>query len=571
MFRFAILFLLCLLSTAASACRTTIVVRNQTDFDALQHTLTSTIKAGKKNIYVNLMPGTYVAKEQHLLLKGIKAADTKIHIKGNNTIVVPSGRVYHEGDVYQGTFSVENSWMSGSEDVETWSYVQYADSLIEILDTEEKHCRLKCKNSQQPTTNGQQPIANAYILIPHWFSSSIYKIDKIDGPYIYFIADDLKESSYGGYNVNDDYNYCKNAIRYKLCNVDLGDDCLRITQGRVHLPKGITSVLEGITHNFLIIKDCKFATVDIKGIQFMGNAYRESSYAISIKGTECKSIRIHGCSFHGMRGNVINVSASPNVSIDNNRFKDCYRYGIRSSNESVNTVVEKNHFASMGKAMLNTACVRCQGTNYRVSDNVFLNFGYSGIMTGIAYKSKMTQPCSGVIENNDLSLDEDYLKHIDNYGIMDGGAIYIGTKNNGSVVRYNFIHDFSGTKSNRGIFCDDGAYNIEIYGNTITGIANSHCIDSRRVKKVERSSDPESPVERANINIVIRDNTIDGSIRFEANEGSNNGCVKGANYIIPTQDGTMPKMTIDHVTVQEDDIVLDAGTKVQGFKGSKEE
>ena len=554
MSRFLFLFLICFVPATVSACHTTIVVKNQTEFDGLQEKLTNTIKAGKKNIYVKLMPGTYIAKEQHILLKDIKAAGTKIHIQGNNSILVPSGKEYFDGDVYQGVFSVDNSWMSGAEDMETWSNVRYADSLIEILDEEKKRCRLKCKNSFPPNTD----FNNAYILIPHWFKSSIYKIDKIEGQYIYFSANDLKTSRFGGYNVNDDHNYGKKQIRYKLCNVDLGEDYFRITKGRVRLPKGVASVWEGLTHNFVAIRNCKFASVDIDGIQFRGNAYKESSYAISIKRTECKNIRIRRCSFRGMRGNVISISESPNVRIANNRFEECYRYGIRSSNESVNTVVENNYFESMGKAMVNTKCVRCQGTDYRVSDNIFLNFGYGGISTGIVYNSKMTQPCSGVIENNDLSFDQDYLKHIDNYGIMDGGAIYIGTRNDHIVVRKNYIHGFSGMHSNRGIFCDDGAYNIEIYGNVITDIANSWCIDSRRVKKVERSNSPESLVDRANVNVIIRDNVVDGGIRFEAHEDLDNGCVKGANYILQTPNGKLPKMIVSNVANAEDDIVLES-------------
>lgn len=564
MFRFVILFLFCLVSTAVYACRTTIVVKTQTDFDALQKNLTSTIKAGKKNIYVKLMPGTYRAKEQHIFLKGITAADTKIHILGDNAILIPSGREYHEGDVYQGTFSVDNSWMSDSKDLEIWSHVHYADSLIEILDEGKKLCRLKTKARKNGNSSNQTitQSSNSYILIPHWFKSSVYKIDKIEGRYIYFTADDLNDSRYGGYNVNDDYNYGKKAIRYKLCNVDVGEDCLRISEGRVHLPRGVTSVWEGSSHSFMVFRNCVFASIDIEGIQFWGNAYKESSYAISIKDTECKSIRLHGCGFRGMRGNVINVSGASNVRIDNNQFEECYRYGIRSSNESINTVVENNHFESMGKAMLNTKCVRCQGANYRVANNVFVNFGYGGISTGVAYKNKMSQPCSGVIENNDLSFDQGYLDHIDNYGIMDGGAIYVATKTDGVVIRNNYIHGFSGMKSNRGIMCDDGAYNIEIYGNAVTGIVNSWCIDSRRVKKVERSTDPESTVDRANVNIVIRDNYIDGGLRFEANEGPNNGCIKGTNYIIPGQNGKKPRMEIGNVPVQKDDVMLDAGTKI---------
>ena len=88
------------------------------------------------------------------------------------------------------------------------------------------------------------------------------------------------------------------------------------------------------------------------------------------------------------------------------------------------------------------------------------------------------------------------------------------------------------------------------------------CIDSRRVTFVERSETPESEIDKANVNIVIRDNIVDGSVRFEANEDSDNGCIKGANYILPAKDGKMPKLIVKNVINPEDDIVLQhTGTK----------
>ena len=311
-FQFVILSVCCLLlTTIVSACRATILVYNQTKFDGLQEKLTSAIESGKKSVYVTLLPGTYVAKEKHITLKGIEAAETKIHIVGHGATLVPSGREYHEGEEYQDTFTVGNSWMNGNKDVETWSYVKYSDGQVEVLDVEAKHCRIKTKDAFPAHTD----FSNAYILIPHWYQSSVYKIDKIDGAYIYFTADDLKSSSYGGYNVNDDYNYGKKEIRYKLCNVEKGESNLCIKDGKVHLPSGVTSVWEGRTHNFLTIKNCKFSSVDIKGIRFLGNAFAESNPAIYIRNTESKKIRIHKCGFYGMRGSIISVSTSPNVTI----------------------------------------------------------------------------------------------------------------------------------------------------------------------------------------------------------------------------------------------------------------
>jgi hypothetical protein len=268
-----------------------------------------------------------------------------------------------------------------------------------------------------------------------------------------------------------------------------------------------------------------------------------------------------------MRGDVISIAATPNVKIYNNEFEDCYYYGIKSDNASANTVVENNSFASMGKRMNNTFCVVCRGTDYYVVDNTFFNFGYGGIGVGVWYKSDMKQPCKGIVENNELSWNQDYINHIDNYGIMDSGAIYLWTKNDGSIIRYNYINGFSGAGDNRGIFCDDGAYCFEIYGNVITGVENNRCIDSRRSANVEKSKTPESGINKANVNIVIRDNIVDGGIRFEANEDKNNSCIKGANYILLAKDGIMSNNVISNVTEVEEDVLLEYNGMKKGKIG----
>lgn len=547
------LFLLFLFYPIVFFAKTTLIINNQKEFDNIQQQVISCINSGEKEIYVKIARGTYIVKEKHLTLNQINAPNVNLHIVGKGAIFIPEGREYHNGDCYVGTYDVNNSWMNGSKDVETWSHIHYAAGQVEILDASEKRCRIKSKRTFPANTD----CSNAYILIPHWYQSSVYKIDKIDRQYIYFTADDLKESSFGGYNVNDDYNYGKKEIRYKLCNVETGDDYLRVINGKVYLPQDIHSVWEGKTHRFLTIQDCKLSAVEIKGIEFWSNAFAESNPAIYFKNTECREIHIHKCGFYGMRGDVISITATPKVKIDNNKFEDCYYYGIKSDNASTNTVVENDSFATMGKRMNNTFCVVCRGTDYYVADNTFLNFGYGGIGVGVWYKSGMKQPCSGIIENNELSFDQGYLNNIDNYGIMDGGAVYVWTKNAGSVIRYNNIHGFSGMKSNRGIFCDDGAYNVEIYGNVIVGIANSRCIDSRRVTRVESSKTPESGIEQANVNVVIRDNVVDGSIRLEGNESKNNGFIKGANYILLSKDGKMPENTLKNVANEENDVVLE--------------
>lgn len=232
----------CVFAAFSLEAQETIVVKSQSDFDRLTENLTVALQSATDDIYVMLLPGQYEVNEHHIKLVKMNAPSKRIHVIGHNTICVPKGKEYKDGDKYEGVFSVNNSWMCGEKDVEIWSHVRYADGLVEILNPETKECRIKCFESY-PTDVDYD---NAYILITHWYFSSVYKIDKIEGNHIYFVARDLAESYYkNGYNINDDYNYGKINPRYKLCNVETGDDCLRITNGKVCLPKGISSVREG--------------------------------------------------------------------------------------------------------------------------------------------------------------------------------------------------------------------------------------------------------------------------------------------------------------------------------------
>ena len=96
---------------------------------------------------------------------------------------------------------------------------------------------------------------------------------------------------------------------------------------------------------------------------------------------------------------------------------------------------------------------------------------------------------------------------------MDSGAIYTWTINKNVVIRKNYIHDIGGYKDNRGIFCDDGTVNVHILENRVLRIANSYCIDLRRVPKVAK--DPKSYVKKVNVGNRLEGNVVDGKVRFE--------------------------------------------------------
>jgi len=211
----------------------------------------------------------------------------------------------------------------------------------------------------------------------------------------------------------------------------------------------------------------------------------------------------------------------------------------------------------MGKRVLNSFCISCHGNDFLISGNSFEDFGYGGIACGVGYKSKKTELCMGIVEDNTLSYSQEYLDNLKDHSLMDSGAIYLSTKSDGIIIRNNRVKNYSGSYYNRGIFCDDGAYNFELYGNVITGITNGYCIDSWRNAGVEEAKTPGTGIQRSNVNISIHDNIIDGNIRFNGNESTDNGCRFGGNYILLADGEDFPKNDIKNVEVTREDVKLD--------------
>ena len=362
---------------------------------------------------------------------------------------------------------------------------------------------------------------------------------------------------YKGYNVNDDYNIWGKKVRYKLCNVENVNEGLSIKEGRIRLSSNKATVREAKMNCFMLIENSSLASIIISGFNCIGNSNDGLSSFLYLSNVKTSEIAINDCRFQGLRSKAISVMSTDNVRIKDNDFYNCYLGGILSDNGSKSTKVINNTFTRMGKGLKNTFCVICRGCDYYVFGNKMIDFGYGGIGVGVWYKSPMNIPCRGVVEKNDLSYTKEYISKIDNNCIMDGGAIYIWTKNERAIIRNNHIHGFSGMAGNRGVFCDDGAFNVQIVGNVITGIENSYCIESRRVNSVECTQTPESGIVRSNINVVIKDNIIDGPILLAGNESSDNGCILKSNFILCSGKGEKPKNSITNIQNPSEDIMLD--------------
>jgi parallel beta-helix repeat protein len=549
--------------------RTAIRVKNQADFDNISGRILSSISSGEKSIQVIFSSGKYFFRENHILLDGINAEGVIISINGNGAIILPQGRVYKKGDVYNGSYNINNNWMYNMEDIPIWTSVKYASGLVEIINDKSKECRIKSAERIRDCRN----CFDSFILIPHWYLSSVYRITKVEGGYIYFTANDLSHSALNdkGFNINDDFYYREKALRYKLCNVETDDDVLRIANGRIYLPSDYEEVYESETTRLLTIRNSRFKRISISGFSFAGGSFRANSSYILFHTLSSEAVTIQNCAFRGIHGTAISIYDSDNVSITNNRFEDCYYYGIRSENSSSDTRIVYNTFVNCGAGMQNTFAISCHGANYYVAYNTIQDYGYGGIEVGIWYRVVPTDKSNGIVENNRLCFMEDYSDHIMEYGLMDGGAIYLSTQNDGAIIRYNTIDGYKGAGGNRGIFCDDGAYGFQLYGNLIQNIAdNDYCIASRRDGRIEKLDASPTGVQRSNTNNIIRDNIVDGDILFVGNECNNNGCIYGPNYLLVKKEERKPVVKIGNVpTIAEDVEVKELGYGKSKIKVSK--
>lgn len=545
----ALFFLSFLFGFNAQARTEVIRIGNQEQFDQLNKTVHKCIADGCKSITIRVSPGNYYFKERHLELNDINAPGLTLKMVGKNAVLIAAGRDVSTDEPINGynyTSSVVD--IDKKEFVNMWGEMKYADSDVEILNVEAKTCRLKSNGIKSRMAD---ECRDAYIMITAWCRTYYYKITKIEDSYIYFDADNLKATrlyKMKGYNVNDDYLVYGKMPRYRICNLDPVD------RGTVHVSESQT---------FINVNESSINRLSMKGFVFLGNKTKGDlegvRYSLLVfNNVKTNRIRITNCQFIGQNSRVVSINNTDNVQFDRNYISHNFRNGVTSYNSSSNTVVNDNVFDYNGESLSYERCITCQGDNYHVFSNTFTDFGYSAISVGYYYGATPVKNSGGVVEKNILTYSKERMENIWKYTIVDGGAIYLWTRNEGAVIRNNVIYNYGGVDSNRGIYCDDGAKGFEIYGNIVLGVVNGYSIDSRRAKEVD------SRVGGANMNNKIYDNVFDGGFKFVAHEGES-GCYKGRNFIIYDNNVQLPDLVVKNF----DNPVEDEYVSFYGYKGSK--
>lgn len=562
----------CLLVPAA-VCAKVINVNSRNDLGSLAATITNAVLDGEKEIDVVFSPKTFTYKDNLLDFSNKQWPGVKLRFIGRGATLVAEGPVIANRANYERTFQPAYTYLSlGGSVLSPWGEMRQTDRLIEVVDEEQKLCRLHYDEApEMPSTDCR----NTWVHISQWYTSATYRVQRIDGGWVYFTANGLSyNSSYKCYNVNLDYGYGRRMPRFRLCNIPQTDDAINgeaaasdsasalglpsvcIRSGVIHLPDSITYARECQATHFLRIKNSTLSSLSIEGITFLGNK-ESGDYLLTFSDVHTDSISLRSCAFVGLGSGALSGNNTDNIIVSNCTFTSCRRYGLLIQGGTGARILH-NSFFRMGLALLNSFCIRVAATDFLISENTISDFGYGAIAVGTWWASPKPYTVSGLVEANTIFYSPQWLGNILGHSLMDSGAIYLYTQMDDVNVRGNFIHHYTGARSNRGIFCDDGALNFTIEGNIILHTPNSFSIDSRRTLSVE--TNPRSHTEKVNVNNTIAGNVIDGNIRFEGRNNEAN-CQLRRNIFLRLRPDSLQKNTLNSLSASTPSTVAD----FQGF------
>ena len=517
-----------------------IQVVDQASFEQLQKSLGKALADGKKRIEVRFSSGRYFFNSRHLLLSKQVFPDVSIRFVGNGCILMPKGRMINLGQKNETPLDYNYSYVTADgKDVSFWTPFYQTDSLIEVVDEREKLCRIHVPSSCPLSLRFSK---DAYIQYTEWFYSRICKIERVNDGYVYFKVPELfKVNGYD--NVNYDYRWHKILPRFRIFDggVDLNKASVRAA-----------SIFEGQVGTFCRIADSKFKSISFEDFNVFGSRADEPLFYVS-NTVVSDYFLLFGSRFAGQRSKVAYICKTNDAFVQECRFTEQYVNVLEFDAFCKHSEIYNNEFENCGLGVSISMCARCSGEDYLISGNSFVDFGYKAIAIGLGYKSNRTIHSRGIVEDNVIYYTDGYVREIIQHGLIDSGAISVGTINEKAVIRYNFINNIAGIGSNRGIYCDDGAKNFTLYGNIVLNVANSRCLDARFDTALERYDNTQV----ANINKVMKYNIINGSVLIQGKPSVKNGCIKGENILLYRQ-GEQPNfdMVVDNVETVEDDIIL---------------
>lgn len=507
----------------------TINVDCQNDFELLNDYIKERISKGSNDIFINFSRGRYFYKEGHVNLYNIENKSLRIIFEGNES------NFYGVSKICRFKIDPKYSYSRNNRFVSMWSKVVQVDDSIKCIQGFDKPLyRIKT----MPTINAK---TGDYIQISQWFRSSTYRIVSVENGYIYFDSSESYDGNVKNWDVNFDLRYGKEMPRYRV--FDATSD---------------TTLYQHIPVNFFDIGNSHVEELKFLDMNFHGGTFSDWKGIINISNTKSRLTLIESCSFSECNNLCITLRSSHNVCIENCNFSNNNNGCIFCDNECYKTQLLNSTFVKNGNGWRNSFNVRFSGQQFLIANNIFSDFNYGAICVGAWWGSPKRGIVTGIVEDNTIYYTPDFYNDYKNYTLMDGGAIYVMTKNDDIHLRYNRIYNIRGMSDYRGIFCDDGTCNVKIYGNIITGIESCYTIDLRYVPSVESNS--KYDFGKVNVGDTIIYNFIDGDIRFEGrseNEGNANECLRGMSIFLNTSPNShQGNISSKNISIKENDYCI---------------
>ena len=533
---------------------TVIYVETQKQWDNLSNTIKNELRNGNRAIEVKVTASSLVYGEVMQGLEGLNFPDANIRIHANNTSMIPFGPSFKKKcKAKRGAFYVYpytefdiNDIVIDSNNLPLSLYsncFQIETPIEEVVD----EGKVKVNNSDGSLYKiitkiwrfktdlpdlSETECKDFYIFMTRHWTSMRHRVKKVENGYLFFYLESEEAPSL--YQMvmdpNSDIQYYNTYPRCRYFNSPISDG-IHIKWGELYVPKEIKKIKIVKGARLFSVSNCHLNSLEISGFNVLGAG---NLTCVFVSGSSfIDQMWVRDNSFSNLSGSAILVINSENVCIYNNTIQHTRRNAISCSGKNV--TIWKNLLRNIG-FMYNTMALSFGGTGCHILENTIEDFNYSGIAGGGTLSNKNTPKLTFIIERNVIRYSEDFAAHYLEKTVADGGGIYIGPQCTQGIIRNNVVENIKGIHSNRGIFLDDGAKNLAIYGNLIMNTANSYDIDLRLTGTYAAG------IPDHNTNNSIFQNIMTGGYRFQdAGEGSN--CIGGDNVLLGT--GPAQKTVVD--------------------------
>lgn len=524
----------------------TLLVTNQHEWETIGNSIKECLQKGVRNIDVIVDAPVVVYGEIPVKFDHLLYSQANVRIRGRNTLMIPFGPTfsspkneeqaspthyilpYHNfnvddvllddnnnplslyGDVFEITSTIEEVRSEGNEDILNTDGSLYK-SIVKLWrfktglpDLNESECR------------------DFYILLTRRWTSCRHRVVKVKDGYLYFLlkSSDAPSLLQMSLDPNSDMLVYKANPRCRYVNSPVSNG-IHITNDSIYIPHDIKGLRIGKVGRLFSMNNCQFNSFEISGFHINGAGNQPCLYVKNSSFTNQLWIR-NNC-FSDLSSTAVSIIDCEQVCVYENSIISTRRGAISAKGKHLS--VWKNDLKNIG-CMLQTMAISFAGIDIHVFENTIEDFNYSAISCGSSLPNDNSSPLTYIIERNTIRYSKQFTEHYKERTLADGGGIYVGPQNTQGIIRYNMIDNIIGISINRGIFLDDGAKNLAIYGNLIVNTANCYDIDLRYCTTYSQG------IPDHNTNNVIVQNIMTGSYRFEENNVDGSNCLGGNNVLL---------------------------------------